>query len=679
MTGQVLDFNKAQRQGEHQSERFDADQTRAAITARAPAFVEWLFPCAVIHRSGKFAAIGDIYGQPGESLHIELTGPKAGYWKDFAASEDRGKDLIGLFMASNDMASSEFGKALELINTEFLNESRPVWTRAFTQHLQERAKKYDGMPRPSINDRPAPTEAYVYRDAHGGVIGVVRRHELDTLDPETGKPKKTFSVWDAVASKAQAPMPRPLYRIPEIIRVNDIVFVEGERKADALASVGIEATCIMFGSDAPLDKVDWTPISGKRVRIWPDKDSAGSAFANRLAPMLAALGCEVTVVEPPADKPNKWDAADCVAEGGDPVAILRAASKAAPTTSPDTFKLYTLEELENLPPPEWLVDRVMVSNGLVLLWAGSDNYKTFVAIDLAMHVASGSAWQGHEVKAGPVVYVAAEDETGVAIRMIGWRRTKGRELPRPDVTLLRDGFTMASPDADKLIRSIKALPAKPRLVVIDTVARTFGAGNEDKTSDMNAFVLGMDKIRRETGATVMVVHHTGRNTEQERGNVALRGACDTIFTVKRAGKDRKIKLINTPPKGKQKNAEPFPDIALRLQEVAFPYLESERTTLVVMSDDGAPAAGEPLEDDEAEDTAPRLGQIEKSIMVALDKAARSNRKHLGFISLHATVGGDKGNFGRSLRKLVEKRLITETPDDADPEKKRRNYALATRD
>lgn len=673
MSGQLLDFNSARPQGE-QPKTITADAVRDAVTARAREFIEWMFPCAVVHRSGTYAVIGNIYGQPGESLNIQLTGAKAGFWKDWAGSSDQGKDLIGLFLATNDMSrTDDFPKALEIINREFLGSAAPEWTRQFTVQFKERAKEHADKPRPQINDRPPPTETYIYRDFDGGIIGLTRRHEFDEIDPETGKKRKTFSAWDARSSKPQAPMPRPLYRIPEISRVNELVFVEGEKKADALASIGIEATCIMFGANAPLEKVDWTVISGKNITIWPDKDKSGAGFAEKLAPVLSALGCTVLVVIPPDDKPNKWDAADCIAEGGDAIAILQDAKAYSGQAQPaGLFKLYTLEELEHLPPPEWLIKGMITEGGLSLFWSGSDSYKTFVAIDIAMCIATGSPWHGREVRAGHVVYVAAEDEGGVKLRMIGWRDTRGKALPRANLTIMRDGISLATADGDKLVNSILAHPEKPKLIIIDTLQRTFGVGNENQTQDMNAYVLAADRLRRATGANVMIIHHSGRNVEQERGNLALRGACDTIITVKRT--NDKIKLINKPPKGKQKNSEPFEDINLRMQKTFFDYNGTEQSTLLVMSDDGAPAAGEPLEDDEFEDAAPRLGQIEKSILSALDKAARSERKYLGFISLHAMVGGDRGSFGRSLRKLVTKDIVEEFLDETDPEKSRKNYA-----
>lgn len=661
----ILDFNSARSQSEPRRPDFNADEVRDRIAGRAFEFVEWLFPCAVTDRQRRKAFVGDINGSPGESLQIELTGPKAGYWRDWAHAGDEGKDLIGLYMASlNYDRTRDFPRAIKEIATEFLGESAaPKWTRPVTQRLAERAKEHEGKPRPNISERPAPSATYVYHDIDGGIVGLVHRHEFEELGDD-GKPRKTFSVWDAKASKAQAPTPRPLYRAPQIARANHVVFVEGEKKADALASIGIEATCIMFGSNAPLDKVDWSVIGGKLVTFWPDNDESGRAFCERVIPILSSLGCRVARVQIPSDAPVKWDAADCLAEGGDAAALVNAAVpvEEKDIVRDDVFKLYSLSELDGLPPPVWLIESVMIENGLCLFWAGSDNYKTFVAIDMAMSIASGIPWQGKATQGGPVLYVAAEDIAGVKLRMDGWRRTKGEKLPEPDIRLLRDSFTMASPDAEKLIRSIELIPVKPRLIVIDTLAMTFGAGNEDKTSDMNAFIQGCASIRRATGATVMVVHHTGRNTEQERGNASLRAACDVIFTVQRIGKSGRIKLINTPPKGKQKNDAPFPDIHLRMQKVHFQQHDTEKSTLIVMADEEGSEAPEPDSHDEEEtnDTAQRLGRIEKSILDALEKAARGGRDSLGFTSLHSLIGGDKGNFGRSLRKLVDKNLITQT-------------------
>jgi len=324
----VLDFNAARPQNERRrGTAIDADVIRAKVTSRARAFIEWLLPCAVVHQSGRYAVVGDVQGTPGESLHIDLAGPKAGHWHDFARPEQSGKDLIGLYLAAMGYdRQRDFGRALQEITTEFLGEApAPNAPRPVTRQIRERAEAHAGKPWPRIDDRPPPCETYVYQDRDGNVLALVRRHEYDEVDPATGKRRKTFSVWCARTGKPQAPNPRPLYRIPAIGSAEHVVFVEGERKADALAAHSIAATCIMFGSGAPLDKVDWSPIAGKIVTVWPDNDPSGMVFADKIIPILQAHGCRVGRMQIPPDTPPKWDAADCIADGKDPTTFINAA------------------------------------------------------------------------------------------------------------------------------------------------------------------------------------------------------------------------------------------------------------------------------------------------------------------------------------------------------------------
>jgi DNA primase len=121
-----------------------------------------------------------------------------------------------------------------------------------------------------------------------------------------------------------APDIRPLYGLPNISRASDVVLVEGEGCADALVALGIIATSAMQGANAPVDKTDWSPLSGKTVKIWPDADDPGRKYAHAVAAKLAQIGCRVLIVTIPADKSEGWDVVDCIDEGGDPRAILTA-------------------------------------------------------------------------------------------------------------------------------------------------------------------------------------------------------------------------------------------------------------------------------------------------------------------------------------------------------------------
>jgi DNA primase (bacterial type) len=109
-----------------------------------------------------------------------------------------------------------------------------------------------------------------------------------------------------------------LYNVPDIIKSDKIVFVEGEKCAEALISNDITATTMMFGANSPVDKTDWAPLKGKHITIWPDNDSSGQKYAENVAKKLLDIGvASLSILKIPQDKPKAWDAADCIKEGVD--------------------------------------------------------------------------------------------------------------------------------------------------------------------------------------------------------------------------------------------------------------------------------------------------------------------------------------------------------------------------
>lgn len=75
------------------------------------------------------------------------------------------------------------------------------------------------------------------------------------------------------------------------------------------------------------------------------------------------------------------------------------------------------------------------------------------------------------------------------------------------------------------------------LVVIDTLARSMGAGDENTAKDAAQFARNCDLIREATGAHVMVIHHSGKNEDLgARGSSALRAAVDNEIQVTADGK-----------------------------------------------------------------------------------------------------------------------------------------------
>lgn len=222
-------------------------------------------------------------------------------------------------------------------------------------------------------------------------------------------------------------------------------------------------------------------------------------------------------------------------------------------TSPGPLRLYSTVELLRLPPPTWLIDQILPAGGLVGLYGAPGSFKSFVALDLAMSVATGRAWHGQGVSKGHAIYVAAEGGTGMGKRANAWLLHHEYPAAAVDMSWLIESVTV-NPDSEQMDRLLgrvnDEMHTEPSLVVIDTLARCF-EGDENTQEDMGRFVAGVDRLRREFGATVLVVHHTRLAGDRERGNTAFRGAADTMISIERQDDD--VIITND----KQKDSQEF--------------------------------------------------------------------------------------------------------------------------
>ncbi len=221
-----------------------------------------------------------------------------------------------------------------------------------------------------------------------------------------------------------------------------------------------------------------------------------------------------------------------------------------------------MDDLDNLPAAEWLISGVLPAGGLAVLFGEPGGGKSFLAIGWALSIAAGVPWLGRNVKAGCVIYVYAEGATGLKSRIVAWRMVhEGGDLG--DVRFLADPLSVRDEDQVSELVEVIRTECQPVLIVIDTLARTFGEGDENAPKDMNGYVAGVDELRRAfPGTAVLIVHHSGKDPKRgDRGHSSLRAAADTMI---RLSKDKGALILRCE---KQKDAEPFKDIRVRLRPV----------------------------------------------------------------------------------------------------------------
>ena len=184
-----------------------------------------------------------------------------------------------------------------------------------------------------------------------------------------------------------------------------------------------------------------------------------------------------------------------------------------------------------------LVKNFLDAGALSVMYGASNAGKTFVALDIAYHVAAGIPWNGRKTTHSAAVYVAAEAGEDINARCQALR-LHHRPAVAPQLSIAPCAVDLYSANADlkPLVALINELGAAGGhavgLVVIDTLARAMAGGDENSTKDMGSFVRHLDRIRAETGAHVMVVHHSGKDKAKgARGSSALQAATDTELEI----------------------------------------------------------------------------------------------------------------------------------------------------
>jgi hypothetical protein len=197
-------------------------------------------------------------------------------------------------------------------------------------------------------------------------------------------------------------------------------------------------------------------------------------------------------------------------------------------------RFYWAKEARQFPPPRWLVHGLLPAGGLALLYGESSSGKSTLAVDLGMRIATGMQVQGSVCERGIVMHVAGEDETGLRQRITAF--CMRNDVHDPAYAILPGRLDLASPGSvDDLIADIKAAKGERgepvMLVIVDTLARCASI-EENSSSDMGIAVAACDRIRHETGATVLLIHHSGKEPKKgARGSSALRAAVDAEIEV----------------------------------------------------------------------------------------------------------------------------------------------------
>ncbi|WP_197048251.1 AAA family ATPase [Mycobacterium paragordonae] len=192
----------------------------------------------------------------------------------------------------------------------------------------------------------------------------------------------------------------------------------------------------------------------------------------------------------------------------------------------------TLDELDNLSGTDWLVDKLLPAASLTHLVGMSQSLKSFIALDMALSVATGTPFAGSArfgvTDPAPVLYIVGEGVRGISKRVRAWCKQRGidRRCALTNLTVLEGAAQLGSQrDMDDVAAKVTEIGAA--LVVFDTQARCTVGLEENSATDQGRAVAQLDTLMRRTGTAVLVLHHTTKaDPRNARGSVAWLNAVD---------------------------------------------------------------------------------------------------------------------------------------------------------
>lgn len=498
------------------------------------------------------------YGTHG-SLSIEIAGEAKGTWFDHEANSGGG--VLDLIQREKGLAN---GAAMDWLKAEL--------------RLEDGARRERRI-----------LATYDYRDERGEL-----RYQVVRLEPKDFRQRRPAADGWEWSIKGLEPLP---YRLPDMLASagGPVFVVEGEKDADALAALGLVATCNSGGAGK------WAPglsrwLRGRKVYILPDNDDAGRKHAEIVARELRGVAAFVAICPLPG-LPPKGDVSDWLAAGGDREQLLELCRRAGEAEPPSRFGTVTWGEIDfDARQTSYLVKRLLSTTAMSVVYGESGCGKTFVAMDIALHVALGWDWRGRKVKRAGVLYLALEGGLlGSARRIAAFRRHHRRDID-DDVpfAVVPSAVNLLAPEVDvedliTEVRRLSACMAEPiALIVVDTLSRALAGGRENTPEDMGSFVRNVDRLRQETGAHVLIVHHSGKDRAAgARGHSLLRAATDTEIEI---AKDDEAGIATATVR-KQRDDGAGDAFAFRLEPVPLGYDADgdEVTSCVVVEAEAEPS------------------------------------------------------------------------------------------
>jgi len=507
-----------------------ADEIKAALNQGAAEFARYLFPNG--KRRGSEWLVGNVAGDPGESLSICIEGEKVGVWCDFATAE-KGSNLIELFMANRrvDFRTARTQCADWLGLPHVRNDGTPQhrklgetinWQRCvndFTEKHLERLGEWRGYSGEFCS--------WLHRSGLVGlwrkrIAGVWQDHIAFPVHDRAGK-IAAVHYWRTDARKwyyyPLGAKVRPLV-IGELV-TGDVVHVfESQWDAFAFMDVSGERNGIVITRGASNGAMVAGLIPERSTAyLWTQNDEAGEKWQTGICANTKGTVKRVKIPAPHKDL-NDWTRAGATADDLHAAMVNAEVVREAEQSWTDALNaaVVTSSELHDLElrPRKKLLGDWFCEGDLGFIFAFRGVGKTWLALAIAQALSTGGKlgdWQAHEsVK---VLYIDGEMPPDLMRdRCDGLQSTNDQlQFLNHEILFERTGkvLNITNREIQQAITQ-RCFMNGVKVLILDNLS-TLASGMKENEADSWELVNNWLLDLRRRKIAVVIVHHAGRSGE----------------------------------------------------------------------------------------------------------------------------------------------------------------------
>lgn len=425
---------------------------------------------------------------------------------------------------------------------------------------------------------------YPYRNEKGDLLFEAIRYTPKAFRQRRPDGAGTGYIWDLKGVR------RVLYRLPELIKGNDPVFIlEGEKDVDNLREWKLTATTCPMGAEKwRSQQKEYNPfLKGRHVIIIPDNDEEGERHLTQVASSVQALARSVKVLRLPGaqdfsdwkakDKNNteekflilaseaqEWKKKGLLQEAPP---INKATTKkittyqervqekvrlAARTLLTRSYNAFDLSRTEFKQEQFWISNGLLPKRGFVLLAAHKGRGKTTLTLQMCLKLIQGNTTflRDFEIKDSPgkILYCYAENEPA-ELKLIKETQEESIRIKlsrKQNESLIfqpRERLDLVDPGSIAVFGAALDI-VKPDIIIFDPVHRFLAGQDINKLQNINKFFDTLTRI--DNKCLWFFISHLRKPSSQDTGSTiykvmgssAFVNNCDTVITLDRADPHR---------------------------------------------------------------------------------------------------------------------------------------------